>query len=172
MECGVPLVEIGHSERRHIYHETDEDCRKKAALVLEHGLRVLLCVGETAEEKAAGQAGRVLCRQLAALDGLAGSTERIWVAYEPVWAIGTAGVPASPEYAQEKQAVIRSALTQVLGPAGGQSPLLYGGSVNPDNADALIRQPDIDGLFVGRAAWTAQGFVSLLRQARRSAGLN
>lgn len=94
------------------------------------------------------------------------------VAYEPVWAIGTAGVPASPEYAQEKHAVIRSALTRVLGPAGGQIPLLYGGSVNPDNADALIRQPDIDGLFVGRAAWTAQGFVSLLRQARRSAGLN
>ena len=92
-------------------------------------------------------------------------------AYEPVWAIGTAGVPASPEYAQEKHAVIRSALTRVLGPAGG-SRLLYGGSVNPDNADALIRQPDIDGLFVGRAAWTAQGFVSLLRQARRSAGLN
>ena len=60
----------------------------------------------------------------------------------------------------------------MLGPAGGQIPLLYGGSVNPDNADALIRQPDIDGLFVGRAAWTAQGFVSLLRQARRSAGLN
>lgn len=87
-------------------------------------------------------------------------------------AIGTAGVPASPEYAQEKQAVIRSTLTRVLGPAGGQIPLLYGGSVNPDNADALIRQPDIDGLFVGRAAWTAQGFVSLLRQARRSAGLN
>ena len=87
-------------------------------------------------------------------------------------AIGTAGVPASPEYAQEKHAVIRSALTRVLGPAGGQIPLLYGGSVNPDNADALIRQPDIDGLFVGRAAWTAQGFVSLLRQARRSAGLN
>ena len=87
-------------------------------------------------------------------------------------AIGTAGVPASPEYAQEKHAVIRSALTQVLGPAGGQIPLLYGGSVNPDNADALIRQPDIDGLFVGRAAWTAQGFVFLLRQARRSAGLN
>ena len=87
-------------------------------------------------------------------------------------AIGTAGVPASPEYAQEKQAVIRSALTRVLGPAGGQIPLLYGGSVNPDNADALIRQPDIDGLFVGRAAWTAQGFVSLLRQARRSAGLS
>ena len=172
MECGVPLVEIGHSERSHIYHETDEDCRKKAALVLEHGLRVLLCVGETAEEKAAGQADRVLCRQLAALEGLAGSTERIWVAYEPVWAIGTAGVPASPEYAQEKHAVIRSALTRVLGPAGGQIPLLYGGSVNPDNADALIRQPDIDGLFVGRAAWTAQGFVSLLRQARRSAGLN
>ena len=95
------------------------------------------------------------------------------VAYEPVWAIGTAGVPASPEYAQEKHAVIRSALTRVLGPAGGgQIPLLYGGSVNPDNADALVRQPDIDGLFVGRAAWTAQGFVSLLRQARRSAGLN
>ena len=94
------------------------------------------------------------------------------VAYEPVWAIGTAGVPASPEYAQEKHAVIRSALTRVLGPAGGQIPLLYGGSVNPDNADALIRQPDIDGLFVGRAAWTAQGFVSLLRQARRSAGLS
>ena len=72
-------------------------------------------------------------------------------AYEPVWAIGTAGVPASPEYAQEKHAVIRSALTRVLGPAGGQIPLLYGGSVNPDNADALIRQPDIDGLFVGQA---------------------
>ena len=88
-------------------------------------------------------------------------------------AIGAAGVPASPEYAQEKHAVIRSALTRVLGPAGGgQIPLLYGGSVNPDNADALIRQPDIDGLFVGRAAWTAQGFVFLLRQARRSAGLN
>ena len=126
MECGVPLVEIGHSERRHIYHETDEDCRKKAALVLEHGLRVLLCVGETAEEKAAGQADRVLCRQLAALEGLAGSTERIWVAYEPVWAIGTAGVPASPEYAQEKHAVIRSALTRVLGPAGGRSPCCTG----------------------------------------------
>lgn len=179
MECGVPLVEIGHSERRHIYHETDEDCRKKAALVLEHGLRVLLCVGETAEEKAAGQADRVLCRQLAALEGLAGSTERIWVAYEPVWAIGTAGVPASPEYAQEKHAVIRSALTRVLGPAGGRSPCCTGqrhpGQCRRADPSAGYRRPvcgpgglDGPGICLPSAAGQAQrGPELIFRPPRR-----
>jgi len=163
-EFGLDIVEIGHSERRHVFHETDEQENKKVLSALDHGFIALLCVGETAEQKAAGISDEVLAMQLKI--GLSGvkpeQADRIWVAYEPVWAIGVNGVPASADYVRERHASIRRVLTQLY-PAL-EIPVLYGGSVNPQNAEELIVQPNVDGLFTGRAAWEAEKFNALIRQ--------
>lgn len=91
---------------------------------------------------------------------------RIWVAYEPVWSIGVNGTPASPEYAEAKHQVIKSTLTEIFGEKASEIPVLYGGSVNPGNANKLIIQPSIDGLFTGRSAWQAEAFDKLIRDAK------
>lgn len=163
-EFGIDIVEIGHSERRHVFHETDEQENKKVLSALDHGFTALLCVGETAEQKAAGIADDVLSMQLKiGLSGVkADQADRVWVAYEPVWAIGVNGVPASADYVRERHASIRRVLTKLF-PAR-EIPVLYGGSVNPQNAEELIVQPDVDGLFTGRAAWEAEKFNALIRQ--------
>lgn len=164
-ELGLHIVELGHSERRHVFGEDDRMVGRKAACALAHGFTALLCVGETGEEKELGLSDEVLRTQLKA--GLHGLTpedaERLWVAYEPVWAIGEQGQPASAGYAQEKHAVIKAALGELFG--SREIPVLYGGSVNPGNARELIVQPDIDGLFVGRSAWEAEKFNKLIRDA-------
>lgn len=132
----------------------------------------LLGIGETAEEKARGLADEVLRTQLkAGLYGLdAGGAERLWVAYEPVWAIGEHGVPATREYAGERHDTIRRTLTELYGEQAGQAvPLLYGGSVNPDNAVGLIRMENIDGLFIGRSAWDARKFNAIIRDVLAAA---
>lgn len=171
-EVGTQIVEIGHSERRHVLGETDWMENKKVLCALRHGFTPLLCIGETGEEKGLGLSDEVLRTQLKA--GLHGVTAedaaRLWVAYEPVWAIGVSGVPASPEYAAEKHQVIRDCLVELFGAAGEEIPLLYGGSVNPENAPLLIPLPNIDGLFIGRSAWDADRFNAIIRQVLRTVG--
>lgn len=167
-EVGVDIVEIGHSERRTLFGETNEACRYKAWLAAEAGKTALLCVGETESERAAGLASVVLAEQVSfALTGMAQEQwKHVWIAYEPVWAIGENGVPASAAYAQQMHATMRKTIADCIGEeAARKIPLLYGGSVNAENIEELIGQRDIDGVFVGRAAWEAKGFISLLEQA-------
>lgn len=164
-EIGIDIIELGHSERRHIFGETDEQLNKKVIAALKHGFTPLLCIGETLEQKQLGISDECLSIQLkAGLNGISESDARkIWVAYEPVWAIGVNGIPASPEYADEKQGVIKKVLYDLFGETGSDIPVLYGGSVNPGNACELIKQPNIDGLFIGRSAWDAGNFNSIIR---------
>ena len=170
-EAGVRFVMIGHSERRHVFGESDAEENKKVITALKHGFKTLLCIGETAEEKRYGISAEVLSTQLKI--GFYGVDQRdagnIWVAYEPVWSIGVNGTPATAEYAEEMHKAIKDALEQIFPDAGSNIPVLYGGSVNPQNADELIAQPSIDGLFVGRAAWDADAFDKLIRSAMASA---
>jgi len=163
-ELGLDIVEIGHSERRHVFHETDAEENKKVLSALAHGFIALLCVGETAEQKENGIADEVLSIQLKVdLHGVEKEQiSRLWVAYEPVWAIGVNGTPASPEYARDRHLHIKSVLEGLF--PENEIPVLYGGSVNPQNAETLIVQPGMDGLFTGRAAWEAENFNKLIRQ--------
>lgn len=166
-DLGVRLVMIGHSERRHIFHETDQEENKKVLSALDHGFTALLCIGETLEQKNFGISDESLRIQLKI--GLSGVREeqlsRLRIAYEPVWAIGVNGIPASPGYAQERHHAIKNCLQELFGSGGAQIPVLYGGSVNAENAPSLIVQPDIDGLFVGRSAWNAADFNKLIRDS-------
>lgn len=166
-ETGVEIIEIGHSERRHIFGETDSDMNKKVLAALEHGFTALLCIGETKEQKELGIGNEILSIQLkTALNGVSRQDlERLWIAYEPVWAIGVHGTPASAEYASEKHQVIKSVLKALYGETGESVPVLYGGSVNNENASELIIMPGIDGLFIGRSAWNAVNFNKIIRQA-------
>ncbi len=162
-ECGAALVELGHSERRAHFGETDVAVNAKVKAVLAAGLMPLVCVGETAEERSLEAAAVTVARQARmALAGVAAADlDRVLLAYEPVWAIGEGGEPASPDYANAIHGVIKSAVSDLH---GGSVPVLYGGSVNPANAEALAAEPEIDGLFVGRAAWTVGGLLGLARQ--------
>ena len=171
-ELGLDLVMIGHSERRHVFGETDYEENKKVLCALNHGFTTLLCIGETDQEKEYGISNEVLRTQLIA--GFHGVTpemaKNLWVAYEPVWVIGVNGKPASVEYAEEKHQVIKQCLVELFSEEVGLSiPVLYGGSVNPGNANQLIAQPSIDGLFTGRSAWQADAFDKLIRDAMASA---
>lgn len=164
-EVGTEIVMIGHSERRHVLGETDEMENKKVLCALRHGFTPLLCIGETGRQKELGLSNEVLRSQLkAGLHGVAAEqTGRLWIAYEPVWAIGVNGVPATKEYAEEKHGVIRACVTELFGEeAGSRIPILYGGSVNPENAPELIQMQNVDGLFIGRSAWDAARFHSII----------
>lgn len=164
-DCGAELVELGHSERREHFGETDRIVGLKTAAAVRHGLIPLICVGETRNQKEAGRATEVLEKQVrAALSGLQaeGRSASILLAYEPVWAIGDGGTPASPEYADARQAEIISVAQDIL---GHRIPCLYGGSVNETNCRELIDCPNIDGLFIGRAAWDVDGYLSILAQS-------
>lgn len=169
-ELGLDLVMIGHSERRHVFGESDIEENLKVKAALQHGFRALLCIGETAEEKKYGISTEVLREQLkiGLHDVPLSYIPQIWVAYEPVWSIGVNGVPATAEYAEEMHGAIKACLAEIFGEEGKRIPVLYGGSVNPGNADELILQPSIDGLFVGRAAWNAEDFNDLIRSAKRT----
>lgn len=166
-ELNLDIVEIGHSERRHIFGESDEEENKKVHSALKHGFTVLLCIGETQKEKEYHTSDEVLRTQLKIdfSNVKPENADKIWVAYEPVWAIGVNGIPASVDYAEKKHRVIKDALREIFGTAGDKIPVLYGGSVNPGNANELIIQPSIDGLFVGRSAWNADDFDKLIRDA-------
>jgi triosephosphate isomerase len=159
-------VIIGHSERRQLFGETDETVRRRLETVLGTRLHPIVCVGETLDERRGGRTEGVLSRQLRA--GLAGLSidERVTVAYEPVWAIGT-GETATPEIAQAACAFIRSELAGIAGdlPAN-RIRIQYGGSVNADNAAQLLSQPDIDGALVGGASLKADQFAVIVAAAR------
>ena len=168
-EMGLDLVMIGHSERRHVFGESDVEENKKVKAALSHGFKTLLCIGETAEQKEYGISAETLRSQLKI--GFYGVSpeecKNIWVAYEPVWSIGVNGTPASADYAEAMHKEIKTALYEIFGEKAEEIPVLYGGSVNPGNAESLIVQPSIDGLFVGRAAWDADKFNTLMRDAMK-----
>lgn len=164
-DCQVEMVEIGHSERRTHFGETDESVGLKVAAAIRHQLIPLICVGETQQQKETGQTRSVLQQQVTAAlqhvpdNDIEGRT--LLLAYEPVWAIGEAGVPASADYADEQQQFIKQCAQDVL---GTDVPCLYGGSVNSGNCEELIARENIDGLFIGRAAWDVQGYKEILSQ--------
>jgi L-erythrulose 1-phosphate isomerase len=158
----VDLVLLGHAERRGLFHETDNELNRKLMAAFGAGFRVLLAVGETAEERHYGVGAETVSRQLKIdLHGVpAAFASLLLVAYEPVWSIGAGGTPAHPEDVAPVAALIREVLERLLGAPGRDVPVLYGGSVNPENAAAFTSLEDIDGLLVGRAGWTVDGFVA------------
>jgi len=163
----VRYVLVGHSERRRLFGETDELVRRKLITALASELRPILCVGETLEERQAGQEKAVLEGQLrGALDGLTpDQISEVIVAYEPVWAIGT-GLTATPEQAQEAHLFIRDHLGKLAGTSlANKARILYGGSVTPANAKELMSQPDIDGALVGGASLDPRGFAEIVAAA-------
>lgn len=160
-DCGATLVEIGHSERRTFFGETDESVALKAQAALKHGLTALVCVGDTKAEYDAGETASALERQVRGLlkyiaDDAIG---KVLIAYEPVWSIGEGGIPATPEFANVQHQNIANL---VLSITGGTLPILYGGSVNPANCIELAAQSHIDGLFIGRSAWDAKGYIGIV----------
>lgn len=160
-DAGAQLVEIGHSERREHFGETVATTRLKVAATLEHGLVPLLCIGESVEVKRAGDSSRFILEQAAgALDGLtAAQMARVLIAYEPIWAIGEQGRPATVDELQQPFADLGRQY------GGATRGLLYGGSVNLDNAVDLLGIDYVSGLFIGRAAWTLPGYLRLLEMA-------
>ena len=164
-EMGATIAEIGHSERRQLFGETDDHVRMKVAAAQRHGLTPVVCVGEPWSVRASGQAVPHVTASVRAALADARPDAELWIAYEPVWAIGEHGDPATPEQAEEIHAAIRATCVDVLGAAGTRIPLLYGGSVTADNAAGYLSAPSVDGLFVGRAAWTVQGLLDIVRVA-------
>ncbi|GLS88188.1 triosephosphate isomerase [Cypionkella aquatica] len=161
-DCNLDIVELGHSERREFFNETDETVGLKVEAAVRHGLIPLICIGETLAQREAGKATETLAAQVAgALGKLAPSQKsaQILLAYEPVWAIGANGIPATSDYADARQAEIVATAERLL---GRRIPCLYGGSVNPGNAAELIACPHIDGLFIGRSAWNVAGYLDIL----------
>jgi triosephosphate isomerase len=152
-ELGVYGALVGHSERRQYFGETDETVSKRARAALAAGLFVIACVGETEQERERGETEEVLRRQVSVLE----ADDNLVIAYEPVWAIGT-GKTATPEIAQEAHAFVRSLLN---------IPILYGGSVKPDNAAELLGQPDVDGALAGGASLELDSFTAICRAAAR-----
>ena len=155
---GVGGSLVGHSERRQYFGETDAGVARRAGHALQAGLNVIACVGETREERDSGDMETVLRIQVDAIRDACGAHERLVLAYEPVWAIGT-GLTATPEMAQEAHAFVKSLLDR---------PVLYGGSVKPDNADELLSQPAVDGALVGGASLDVESFASICQAAARS----
>jgi triosephosphate isomerase len=163
-DAGCDFVILGHSERRHIFHESDETIAQKVAAALQAGLRPVLCVGETLEEKSGGLTTRVISRQLriALKEVSKGDIGRIEIAYEPVWAIGT-GHNATPEQIRRVHGQIRRLLTGKFGKASGSRVrVLYGGSVKPENAGLLAITPEVNGLLVGGASLKAETFLPII----------
>jgi triosephosphate isomerase (TIM) len=166
---GVTHVIIGHSERRHIFHETDELINKKVLAALHHRMTPILCVGETHAEHDSGQALDVVLRQLQR--GLENVVDHhvnaVVIAYEPVWAIGT-GHTATPEQAESMHGAIRGAILERYGRERADAVrILYGGSVNDENVDSLVCKPDIDGALVGGASLKADSFARIVKARTR-----
>lgn len=163
-DVGCSHAIIGHSERRQFYGETDSSVNKKTKAALAAGLTAIVCVGESLAEREAGSAANIVKNQL--ISGLEGLTvadmERIIIAYEPVWAIGT-GKTATPEQAQEMHALLRETLAGTHGSdVAGKTRILYGGSVKPDNIKILMGQEDVDGALVGGASLEAASFAQIV----------
>ncbi|WP_108483275.1 triose-phosphate isomerase [Oceaniglobus ichthyenteri] len=161
-DCGLDIVELGHSERREHFGESDETVGLKTEAAVRHGLIPLICIGETLEDREAGKARAVLETQVRGALGKLSDAQKsapILLAYEPVWAIGENGIPATSDYADARQGEIIAVAQDVL---GQKVPCLYGGSVNPQNCEELIQCPHIDGLFIGRSAWNVEGYLDIL----------
>ena len=163
-DLGCQSVILGHSERRTLFGETDEVIHRKMAAAVRHGLRPILCVGESLAERESGRTTDIITGQLkGCLSGFtAPQLASLTVAYEPVWAIGT-GKVATPSQAQEVHLAIRKMLGEIGGAAvAAATRILYGGSVKPDNVDELMRQPDVDGALVGGASLDAESFARII----------
>jgi triosephosphate isomerase len=164
-DLGVQTVILGHSERRHIYKEDNGLINKKVKLVLKHGLEVILCIGELLEEREAGKAETVCETQIVkGLEGIAaGDLDRVVLAYEPVWAIGT-GKTATPEDADAIHSFSRKVIARLYGQAAADKIIIqYGGSVKPENAAQLMAKENIDGALVGGAALKPETFVPIAK---------
>ena len=161
-DCGGQWALCGHSERRHIFNEPDELIYRKVNFALAHDLKVMLCVGETLEERESGHLNAVLMRQLtSALSGQSSETavSSIAIAYEPVWAIGT-GKTAGPAEIKEAHELIRGDLRTMFASACTELPILYGGSVKPSNAHEILGLDNVDGVLVGGASLEAKSFLA------------
>ena len=162
-DAGATLVEIGHSERRTHFNETDATVARKTAAAIRHGLTALVCIGDTREEYETGQTRKALRRQTEAALSLVewrDETQLIF-AYEPVWSIGEAGTPADPTFADDQQAEVKAVIEKTI---GRPLPVLYGGSVNLCNCIAMATKPHVDGLFIGRAAWDATCYLEIVKR--------
>jgi triosephosphate isomerase len=161
-DAGADYVLVGHSERRHVFGDTDADCAAKCAIVERSGLTPLLCVGETLDQRERGETADVVVRQLrcglANLEQMDITTSVI--AYEPVWAIGT-GRTATPEDAAETHGVLRSALTELIGDRAAAVRILYGGSVTAANVERILAADDVDGVLVGGASLEVDSWLSI-----------
>lgn len=164
-ELGCRYVLVGHSERRHLLGESDEMCRLKVAAALQHGLRPILCCGETLQEREAGETTDVIKKQLTA--GLSGvlAEANFDIAYEPVWAIGT-GKNATGDQIEEVHNFIRHWLSARFNKDGERIRIIYGGSVKPANIDSLMAQPSVDGVLVGGASLDLDSFVRIVNYGR------
>ncbi len=162
-DVGASLVEIGHSERRTHFGETDETVALKTKAAIDNGLIALVCVGDTRAEYDAGRTSEVLARQVRfALSYLhAVDRDRIVIAYEPVWSIGEGGVPADPDFADEQHRRIKDVSTSLF---SAPVDVVYGGSVSPENCVPLASRSHIDGLFIGRSAWNVEGYVGIVEK--------
>ena len=168
-DCGAAIVELGHSERRTFFGETDETVALKVQAALRHGLIALVCIGDTRAEYDAGATADVLAKQTRFALRDVGKTApgKVIIAYEPVWSIGEGGVPADPDFANEQHKKLKH-LTAGL--AGEPLPIFYGGSVNPQNCCDLAKRSDIDGLFIGRSAWNATGYIGIIEAVTAALG--
>ena len=166
-DCGAHLAELGHSERRTHFGETDDTVARKVAAALRNGLIALVCIGDTRGEYEAGATADVLAKQtrFALRDVGKDAPGKVIIAYEPVWSIGEGGVPADPDFANAQHRRIKALTAEI---AGAPLPVLYGGSVNPQNCCDLAGKSDIDGLFIGRSAWDATGYIGILESVTRS----
>ena len=163
-DCGCKYVILGHSERRSYFHEDDALINKKIKAAMKNDLHVIFCVGESLEQRERNETRRVVESQLKiGLEGLAvGDCEKLIIAYEPVWAIGT-GKTATPEQAQEVHHFVRAFLETSFGkPTAESTRIQYGGSVNPGNSKSLMAQKDIDGALVGSASLNAESFIAII----------
>ena len=169
-DLGCRYTIVGHSERRALYGETDDSVAQKAAALLRHDIRPIVCVGETLDQRDAGHALEVVTEQLrGSLAQIpADRANQVVVAYEPVWAIGT-GRTATPEIAQEVHAHIRQQLSKQFGAAGDSMRIQYGGSAKPENIYDLMRQPDIDGALVGGASLDPKAFAHIVHFQKQGA---
>lgn len=168
-EIGLDMIELGHSERRQYYNENDFEINKKVHAALRYGLQPLVCIGENSTQKNTGITTEVLSMQIkVCLTSLTPEhAERVMVAYEPVWAIGASGIPAEGGYVGEVHEHIRRVLVGLFGASGGRIRILYGGSVNESNFESYLDQREVDGLFIGRAAWDISSFRRILKTVHK-----
>ncbi len=163
-EIGIEMIELGHSERRHYFNETDETINNKVKAALKYSIKPLVCIGETLEQKNHFISKETLASQLkVCLNGLSKKqAEHVMIAYEPVWAIGEKGIPADAECVAEIHDFLRQTLMKLFNEVGMEIPILYGGSVNLENLLTYSDIENVNGLFIGRAAWNIDNFQKIL----------